>query len=69
MITPLTLALCWFGNDWHSGQCSRGYKLLCMAMRRAKRQGCNRPLDISIGENLDAARLYDYLVAAYSHKI
>ena len=69
MISPLTLALCWFGNDWHSGQTSRGYKILCQALRRAKRQGCDKPLDIPYSDSDEAIKIYDYLVAAYSDKV
>jgi len=32
-------AIAHFCNDYHSGQSSRGYKLLCLAQRLLKRKG------------------------------
>lgn len=43
------------GRDYHSGQWSKGYRLLCIADQRARRQG------ISLGrivEQLETDRLY-----------
>lgn len=34
-------ALYWFASDYHSGQWSRGYRLLCVADRALERNGHN----------------------------
>ena len=66
-LTPLTHALTHFANDWHSGQGSKGYKLLNYAIRRANRQGTLRPLDVPMND--DAQAVYDTLAIRYRYKV
>lgn len=66
-MSDLTHAICHFAADYHSGQASRGYKLLCRAIRRANRQGCMRPLDVPMSET--AYEIYAELEEKYTNKI
>ena len=59
MNTSTLLALAHFCNDYHSGQNSRGYKLLCKTLRLLRKRGISRPIDIPLtGES---ARIYRLL--------
>ena len=66
-MSDLTHALCRFASDYHSGQNSRGYRLLNRAIRRANRQGCLRPLDVPMNET--ACEIYAELEEKYSEKV
>jgi hypothetical protein len=65
----LALALAHFANDYHSGQWSRGYRLLCAVQRRVRRWGWSdwRPLDIPL--SVGAEKIYRRLVARYADKV
>ena len=60
-------ALCHFCNDYHSGQWSRGYRILCRSLDWLKTHGLDRPIDIPlrpIGQ-----RIYQQLVNKYQGNI
>lgn len=42
------LAVCHVANDYHSGQWSRGYRLLCACLRFLARHGCENPIDMTL---------------------
>lgn len=45
-LTDTLVALVHFANDWHNGGGSRGYRLLCLALRACKRRGQHWVLDL-----------------------
>ena len=56
-----------FAADYHSGQRSRGYRLLCRSLSACRRYGMHRPLDYGM---TDAARaIYDRLVKTYAEEM
>jgi hypothetical protein len=59
--------ICHFANDWHSGQWSRGYRLLCRTQRWLARHRVTRPLDARMSKQQKA--LYAHLLANYGDKI
>ncbi len=63
----VTLAVCRFAADYHSGQFSRGYRLLCGCMRRLERAGILRPLDRAPGKH--ECEIYRMLVYRYRNEI
>lgn len=60
-------ALIHFANDYHSGQWSRGYRILSRAFRAAKRCGMHRPLDY--GMVPAAQEIYDHLREDYGNEV
>jgi hypothetical protein len=53
-------ALYWYGSDWHNGQWSLGYALLCSTTLEGYSPG---PLASSVQKDSPASMLYDALVA------
>lgn len=51
------IALAHVANDYHSGQWSRGYRLLCHTLRVLRLRGFERPIDLAP----DAGLYTDYL--------
>jgi len=56
-----------FCHDYHSGQWSRGYKLLCLAGRRCA--DLNTDFINFSARELENTDLYKHLVANYANKI
>mgnify|MGYP001605284705 FL=1 len=56
-----------FAADWHSGAGSRGYRLLCCALRWLRRHRVPYPLGIPMSREQRA--MYDDLVARYADKM
>ena len=52
-------------GDYHSGQCSRGYRLGSMAYRALKRRGAERFAWDSVGETAE----YQAMVRAWGEKL
>ncbi len=64
MNPTLIRALYHLASDWHSGQWSRGYRLLCRTYNYARKHG------IDVQRMTRAARrLYRLLEARYAHKL
>jgi hypothetical protein len=64
MNPTLIRALYHLASDWHSGQWSRGYRLLCGVYRYAQRHG------IDVQRTTRASRrLYRHLESRYSTKL
>ncbi len=60
-------ALAHFANDYHSGMGSRGYRLLCRALRRLKAYGFSRPIDWALDDS--ELEMYGRLAASYANRI
>jgi hypothetical protein len=56
-----------FASDYHSGQWSRGYRLLCRSFEAARRYGMHHPLDY--GMTPKAQEVYNYLVRRYGDEV
>jgi len=66
----LAVAIARFGNDWHGGGASRGYRLMCVAMRFLRRRGIDNPLDRQSGTVESIARpLYLTLENDYAGRV
>lgn len=50
MNTDKLLVIAALANDYHSGQRSKGYKILCRAIRLLARKGISRPLDMKLND-------------------
>lgn len=59
----LLMAIAHVGNDYHSGQWSRGYRLMCRATRRLQKAGLMRPLDCKL--NAEQSPLYELISTKY----
>ncbi|HOF89045.1 MAG TPA: hypothetical protein PLZ36_13225 [Armatimonadota bacterium] len=64
MNATLIRAVFRLASDWHSGQWSRGYKLLCTTYNHAKRRG----IDVQ-RQTRASRRLYRQLVARYKDSL
>lgn len=63
----LLMAIAHLGNDWHSGQFSRGYRLMGLAVRSLQHAGLRRPLDAKM---LPAQkRIYNLLAKKYGNSL
>ena len=70
MSTKKLLALRAFATDYHSGQWSRGYKLLSMTMIRLEKKAIYKYGDKDhLLKMARHSRLYKYLVDNYGGKI
>jgi hypothetical protein len=72
MSTNKLYAIAHFANDYHSGQWSRGYRLLCMAHKLLIRKGLSSSLSnksfIYSGKH-PSSKIYETLVKNHSEKI
>jgi hypothetical protein len=60
------IAIAHYCNDYHSGQSSRGYKILCRAMKILRDEyGINRPIDFNINVMPAILRKYRQLEDNY----
>lgn len=66
-LTQTLLALVHVTHDWHSGQWSRGYRLLCLSQRALARRSYNRPLDLTLGSR--TREVYRHLAAYYGRAL
>ena len=57
-------ALAWFAHDWHGGGASRGYRLLCKALRACHRHGMPYPLNGRLTPRQQT--IYDHLEHIYA---
>jgi len=62
------IILAFFLNDYHSGQSSRGYKMLCYTLRKLQRLGVNKPLDAD-RKAVENSPLYKELERKYIRKV
>lgn len=62
-----TLALTLFCADYHSGQSSRGYRIMGRCLRRMRRWGYLAPLDHAMSAPVQ--RRYRHLVARYRQEV
>jgi len=60
-------ALCHFLNDYHGGQWSKGYRYLCITLRRLMDNGVYYPLDRKLTKKQKV--LYNYLVEKYQDNV
>ena len=65
MDTLKLVTLTRFCSDYHSGQWSRGYRLLCACLRKCQRIGIPRPLDTSV----ISREFYQYLTNEYTDRM
>lgn len=60
--------LYWFMADYHGGQWSRGYRILCLAGRRLNRvYGTRDPMDLPLG--VKGTAIYAALESRYANKV
>ena len=67
MNTDTLLAIAHFAALFHSGQSSRGYRLLSMASRSLRRRGIDRPLDTPMSVKVE--KIFLSLIDTYSQKV
>lgn len=65
------LCLAYFGMNYHSGQWSRGYKLMCRAQKLLRRKGLSTQLSISCDhpQSIENDKFYQRLVENYGEKV
>jgi hypothetical protein len=63
MSTDKLLALYRFAAQWHSGQDSQGYRILCRAGRRLRARGITDPFRVPMSHR--ARGIYGLLVRRY----
>jgi hypothetical protein len=55
--------------DFHSGQWSKGYELLCLCTRYAEQWGISLPLDGTYDLSQSERELYNKLTEKYAHRL